>query len=29
MEKALKLVSGVDIWLNTPLRPHEASAQAA
>jgi len=25
MEKALKLVSGVDIWLNTPLRPHEAS----
>ena len=25
MDKALKLVSGVDIWLNTPLRPHEAS----
>ncbi|NUO09218.1 MAG: alpha-glucan family phosphorylase [Candidatus Brocadia sp.] len=25
MEKALKLVSGVDIWLNTPLRPREAS----
>jgi len=25
MEKALKLVSGVDVWLNTPLRPHEAS----
>ncbi len=22
---ALKLVSGVDVWLNTPLRPHEAS----
>ena len=22
---ALKLVSGVDIWLNTPLRPREAS----
>jgi starch phosphorylase len=25
MEKAIKLVSGADIWLNTPLRPHEAS----
>jgi starch phosphorylase len=25
MELALKLVSGVDIWLNTPLRPREAS----
>lgn len=25
MEIALKLVSGVDIWLNTPLRPLEAS----
>lgn len=25
MEMALKLVSGVDIWLNTPLRPREAS----
>ena len=25
MDKALKLVSGVDIWLNTPLRPREAS----
>jgi starch phosphorylase len=25
MELALKLVSGVDIWLNTPLRPLEAS----
>ncbi|MBI5742005.1 MAG: alpha-glucan family phosphorylase [Nitrospirae bacterium] len=25
METALKLVSGVDIWLNTPLRPLEAS----
>ena len=25
MEVALKLVSGVDIWLNTPLRPLEAS----
>jgi starch phosphorylase len=25
MEMALKLVSGVDIWLNTPLRPLEAS----
>ncbi|NWF52653.1 MAG: alpha-glucan family phosphorylase [Nitrospirae bacterium] len=25
MEIALKLVSGVDIWLNTPLRPREAS----
>ncbi len=25
MEKALKLVSGVDVWLNTPLRPREAS----
>ena len=22
---ALKLVSGVDVWLNTPLRPREAS----
>lgn len=25
MEIALRLVSGVDIWLNTPLRPREAS----
>ncbi|MGQ9571527.1 MAG: alpha-glucan family phosphorylase [Thermodesulfovibrionales bacterium] len=25
MEIALKLISGVDIWLNTPLRPREAS----
>ena len=25
MDTALSLVSGVDIWLNTPLRPHEAS----
>jgi starch phosphorylase len=25
MEKALMLVSGVDVWLNTPLRPLEAS----
>jgi starch phosphorylase len=25
METALKLVSGVDVWLNTPLRPREAS----
>ncbi|MBA4392029.1 MAG: alpha-glucan family phosphorylase, partial [Desulfobacca sp.] len=25
MDLALKLVSGVDIWLNTPLRPREAS----
>jgi len=25
MELALKLVSGVDVWLNTPLRPLEAS----
>lgn len=25
MDSALKLVSGVDIWLNTPLRPLEAS----
>lgn len=25
MQKALKIVSGVDLWLNTPLRPHEAS----
>jgi starch phosphorylase len=25
VEMALKLVSGVDIWLNTPLRPREAS----
>ncbi len=25
MEVALKLVSGVDVWLNTPLRPREAS----
>jgi len=24
-EMALKLVSGVDVWLNTPLRPREAS----
>jgi len=25
MEKALLMVSGVDVWLNTPLRPLEAS----
>ena len=25
MESALKIVSGVDVWLNTPLRPLEAS----
>ncbi len=25
METALKLISGVDVWLNTPLRPLEAS----
>jgi starch phosphorylase len=25
MDKALKMVSGVDLWLNTPLRPNEAS----
>jgi starch phosphorylase len=25
MAKALKIVSGVDVWLNTPLRPREAS----
>ncbi|MEW6002690.1 MAG: alpha-glucan family phosphorylase [Nitrospirota bacterium] len=25
MEMALKLVSGVDVWCNTPLRPREAS----
>jgi glycogen phosphorylase len=25
MDSALKLVSGVDVWLNTPLRPLEAS----
>lgn len=25
MDMALKLVSGVDVWLNTPLRPREAS----
>lgn len=25
MDKALKFVSGVDLWLNTPLRPREAS----
>ena len=25
MEKALKMISGVDVWLNTPLRPYEAS----
>jgi starch phosphorylase len=25
MEIALKIISGVDVWLNTPLRPHEAS----
>lgn len=25
MEMALKLVSGVDVWLNTPMRPLEAS----
>jgi starch phosphorylase len=25
MERALDMVSGVDVWLNTPLRPLEAS----
>lgn len=25
MVKALKIISGVDVWLNTPLRPREAS----
>lgn len=25
MEIALKMVAGVDVWLNTPLRPQEAS----
>ncbi|HEX8552193.1 MAG TPA: alpha-glucan family phosphorylase [Abditibacteriaceae bacterium] len=25
MEMALKLVAGVDVWLNTPMRPREAS----
>jgi len=25
MDIALKMVSGVDMWLNTPLRPREAS----
>jgi starch phosphorylase len=25
MEIALTMVAGVDVWLNTPLRPHEAS----
>ncbi len=25
MELALKMVSGVDVWLNTPMRPREAS----
>ncbi|HMK59818.1 MAG TPA: alpha-glucan family phosphorylase [Dissulfurispiraceae bacterium] len=25
MDVALKIISGVDIWLNTPMRPHEAS----
>jgi starch phosphorylase len=25
MDKALKIISGVDVWLNTPMRPHEAS----
>jgi len=25
MDTALAMVSGVDVWLNTPLRPHEAS----
>ncbi|MBI4685746.1 MAG: alpha-glucan family phosphorylase [Nitrospirae bacterium] len=25
MDKALKIISGVDVWLNTPLRPREAS----
>jgi starch phosphorylase len=25
MELALKLVAGVDVWLNTPMRPREAS----
>jgi starch phosphorylase len=25
MDTALKIISGVDVWLNTPLRPYEAS----
>ncbi|KAF0191460.1 MAG: starch phosphorylase [Gammaproteobacteria bacterium] len=25
MDTALTMVAGVDVWLNTPLRPHEAS----
>ena len=25
MDLALNLVAGVDVWLNTPLRPREAS----
>ncbi len=25
MDQALKIVSGVDVWVNTPLRPREAS----
>jgi starch phosphorylase len=25
MEKALAMVAGVDVWINTPLRPLEAS----
>ncbi len=25
MDMAIKLVGGVDIWLNTPLQKHEAS----
>lgn len=25
MDTALKIISGVDVWLNTPMRPHEAS----
>jgi len=29
MDIALKLVSGVDVWLNTPLRPLEASGTSA
>jgi starch phosphorylase len=25
MELALKIIAGVDVWLNTPMRPREAS----
>jgi glycogen phosphorylase len=25
MDSALKIISGVDVWVNTPLRPYEAS----